>query len=210
MKKSANKIFIFLVSVVIAILVLVKISGVLNSPYEMFYEGDVRHFRADLIEADKVPVYPNESAIKNVILNPEVYKIYIAYFPNNTENPYYLASTFEIVNKLGIVYRHVFKNDTIGTYKDSDGSSCLVFQSNRKTKCFRSFPINSTDELVPTDIEPVILLLGPLKTNKTAVTVNNYLITLEAKDFTEINRNYNDLDLATDKMLLVLMKDASI
>lgn len=210
MKKFSNRVFILLVAVVIAILVLVKISGFLNSPYEMFYEGDVRNFRANLIEADKVPVYPDESAIKNVILNPEVYKIYIAYFPNDTENPYYLASTFEIVNKLGMVYRHVFKNDTVGTYKDSDGSSCLVFYSNRKTKCFKSFPINSTDELVPTDIEPTILLFGSEDANRTTVMVNNYLITIEGRASAKKDELYSDLDLATDKMLLVLMKDASI
>ena len=210
MKKFSNKIFIFLVFIVISILVLIKISGFLNSPYEMFYEGDVRHFRANLIEAEKVPVYPDENDIKNVLLNPEVYKIHIAYFPNDTENPYYLASTFEIVNKLGIVFRHIFKNDTVGTYKDSDGSSCLIFQTNKKTKCFKSFPINSTDELTPTYIEPAILLFGSKDANRTAVMVNNYLITVEGRASPKTDKPYSDLDLAVDKMLLVLMKDASI
>jgi hypothetical protein len=37
------------------------------------------------------------------------------------------------------------------------------------------------------------------------VTVKDNLITVEGKDLSEVNRNYNDLDLAVDKMLLVLM-----
>jgi hypothetical protein len=81
----------------------------------------------------------------------------------------------------------------------------MLFFQEKKTKCFKSLPINSTDELIPTDVEPVILLLGPSRTNQTGVTVKGNLITLEGKDFSQVNRNYNDLDLAVDKMLLVLM-----
>jgi len=59
--------------------------------------------------------------------------------------------------------------------------------------------------IFPTSVEPVILLLGPSQANKTAVTIRDNLITLEGKDFSEVNRSYTDLDLVVDKMLLVLM-----
>ena len=70
-------------------------------------------------------------------------------------------------------------------------------------------PINSTDEISPNAQEPVILLLGPSRANKTAVTVDNYLITVEGKSFQETNRTYTDLDLAVDKLILVLMNYTS-
>jgi len=176
--------------------------------YEKYYAGDIRHFRGNLIEAEKINVYPNESNIKDVLLNPEVYKIYIAFFPNETENSYYYASTFELTNKLSIIFRYKFQgNESVGIVEEKDGSQCFIFYSIGRSKCFKSFPINSTDELIPTKVEPVILLLGPSHANKTAVTVENNLIIAEGKDFSKVNRNYVDLDLAVDKILLVLMED---
>ncbi len=201
-----EKVYVIIIIAIIFIAFIFLINNLefLKDPYSLYYEGDERHFRANLFEANKTHVYPNENAIKNVLLNPEVFKIYIAYFPNETENANYLASSFEITIKLGIVYRHFYKGET-GTFKDEDGSSCMLFFEDEQIRCFKSLPINSTHELVPTPIEPVILLLGPSHANQTAVTVNNNLIIIEGKDFSQIDRNYNDLDLAVDKMLLVLM-----
>jgi hypothetical protein len=168
------------------------------------YAGEARHFRANLFEANKTSVYPNELAIKQVLLSPDVYKVQIAYVPNASENSYYLAATFEITNKLGLVYRQNIP-ETPQVFKDTDGSSCLLFYETKKTMCFRSVPINSTDELVPTSVEPVILMLGPSQTNQTRIEVFDSLISLQGASFDESYRNYNDLDLAVDKMLLVMM-----
>lgn len=208
--KNLLKIFIILVAVIFAIVFLISVNlipinqGPFKDAYSLYYAGDTRHFRANLFEANKTVVYPYEDAIKNVLLNPNVYKIDIAYIPNETENANYLASSFEITNKLGLVYRNYF-DEQPSVFKDDDGSSCMLFFQEKKTKCFKSLPINSTDELIPTDVEPAILLLGPSRTNQTGVTVKGNLITLEGKDFSQVNRNYNDLDLVVDKMLLVLM-----
>lgn len=208
--KNLLKIFIILVAVIFVIIFLISINlmPVTESPfkdaYSLYYAGDTRHFRANLFEANKTAVYPNEDAIKNVLLNPNVYKIDIAYIPNETENANYLASSFEITNKLGLVYRNYF-NEQPSVFKDEDGSTCMLFYQEKQTRCFKSLPINLTSEAVSTDVEPIILLLGPSMANQTGVTVKNSLIVLEGKDFSQTNRNYNDLDLAVDKMLLVLM-----
>ena len=207
MKKSL-KIFVILAVIVFAVIIILnfapKDSVYIKDSYTLFYEGADRHFRANLYEANKTPVYPNENAIENVLLNPDIYKIYIAFIPNDNENSYYLVSSFELTNKLSLVYRH-YLIEQPSTFKDTDGSSCLLFSEQRRSICFRSFPINSTSELAPTPVEPVILLLGPSQSTKTAVTVSNNLITIEGKNFTETDRNYNDLDLAVDKVLLYLM-----
>ncbi len=208
--KNLLKIFIIFIAVAFAIIFLVSVNvvpinqGPFKDAYSLYYAGDVRHFRADLFEANKTVVYPDEDAIKNVLLNPGVYKITIAYIPNETENANYLASSFEITNKLGLVYRSYF-NEKPSVFKDEDGSSCMLFFQEKQTKCFKSLPVNLTGDLVSTDVEPAILLLGPSRTNQTGVTVKGNLIILEGKDFSQVNRNYNDLDLVVDKMLLVLM-----
>jgi len=55
--------------------------------------------------------------------------------------------------------------------------------------------------------KPVILLLGESQTNLTSVKVfsGNYVIIAYGGNFTENGRSYTDLDLAVDKILLVLM-----
>ena len=203
MNKKIVVIAIILVFVIILSIILSNPEFHLT-PYQIYYSDGVRNFRADLNEARKVPVYPSEDTLRNILFNPEVYKIDIAYFPNDTENSYYLASGFEITIKLGIIYKNFLGNET-QTFEEDDGSTCLIFP-NRNVRCFRPVAINSTDELNPSPTEPVILMLGPSHANQTAVSIYNFTITLEGKSFQEVNRTYTDLDLAADKMLLSLME----
>jgi hypothetical protein len=196
-----------MVLVVAAIILIVNnadIIKIVSDPYSLVYEGETRHFRSNLIEANKTAVYPDELSVMNVLLGTDVYKIQIAFVPNATENAYYFADTFEITSKMGLVYRNYFEGN-VTTFKDADNSTCLLWYEQRQTRCFKSVPVNSTSELVPTSVEPVIFLAGPSQANETGVSVNNSLITLSGASFNESYRNYNDLDLATDKMLLILM-----
>ena len=138
------------------------------------------------------------------MLSPDVFRIHIAFFPNATENSYYYADSFEITNKLSIVFRNILGTN-VSTFRLEDNTSCILFHPNEQVRCFKSVPINSTDELAPSSMEPVILLAGPSRANKTAVTVDGYLVTVEGESFLETNRTYTDLDLSTDKLILVLM-----
>jgi len=184
-----------------------------RTPYEKYYAGDIRHFRANLKEAEKILVYPDELTLKNIFLDPEVKKIYISFIPNETENSFYFASTFEITNKLTIIFRYNFQGENyIDIYSTEDGSTCLVFYSREigdvlMEKCFKSLPLNSTSDAfqIAKRTEPVILLLGPSQTNSTMVSIRDYVITAEGRDFSEVDRTYTDLDLSVDKILLVLM-----
>lgn len=209
-KKSSNNLYLLILLVAIAAIVLIfaSRSNLFLTSYQKYYAGDVRNFRANLDEAAKVPVYPNEMSVIETLLNPEAYRINIAFFPNDTENAFYFASSFEITNKLSIIFRNIIAVN-VSTFQTDDGSSCLLFQPDNYIKCFKSLPINSTEELEPTSMEPVILLLGPSRADATSVTADNYLITVQGESFEEIDRKYTDLDLAVDKMLLVLMEYTS-
>lgn len=210
-KKKSNNSYLLLALIIVAALVLLIAwrSNIFLSNYQKYYAGDVRNFRGDLTIAKDVPVYPEQRSIRDILLNPEVYRIQIAFFPNDTENSFYFASSFEITNKLGIIFRNILGSE-VSILNTDDGSSCMIFYPNKQIRCFKSVPINSTDELFPTSVEPAILLLGPSKANKTAVTVENYLIIAEGQDFEETDRKYTDLDLAVDKIILVLMEYTSI
>jgi hypothetical protein len=204
MKNSTIAAVIVLILIAVALYYFSNAPDVIGDPYSIYYDGVSRRFRGDLFEANKTPVFPSEDSVKNLLLNPEVYKIQISYIPNENENAYYLATTYEITSKLSLVYRHYFTGQ-VQTFKDEDNSSCLLFYDDMQTRCFKSVALNFTQDLVPTPVEPAILLLGPSQANDTSVRVENNVIVLSGKSFDETNRTYTDLDLSVDKMLLILM-----
>jgi hypothetical protein len=204
MKKSSMIALVALVIVVALVAYFFKITEIASDPYSIYYDGENRKFRGNLLEANKTPIYPDEASVENILLSPEVYKIQIAYIPNVTENAFYLASSYELTSKLGLVYRHYYTSQP-QVFKDLDNSSCLLFYDDMQTRCFKSVAINSTDDLVPTSVEPVILLLGPSQEDQTSVRVENNLIILSGASIDESNRTYTDLDLSVARMLLTLM-----
>ncbi|MFH1229822.1 MAG: hypothetical protein V1678_05380 [Candidatus Aenigmatarchaeota archaeon] len=177
----------------ILMLATVLIAGCVGEPYSPYrreFAGVKLNFRADLDEAAKVKVYPNETALRNVILNNNVQEIGVAYIPKDNENAFYLAASYELAYKLTIINRYYFN----------------------ATKPITSIPVNSSMEALAmaTNQMPIIMLVGESKTNSTLVNVVGYFVTVQGASFEEVNRTYNDLDLATDKLLLVMMKQVSI
>lgn len=170
----------------LGVIVVILVSGcVQQNPYKKNFAGTELNFRANLLEAENIPVYPNEQAIKNVLLNPKINKVKIAFVPNEDENGFYAVAGFELAYKLTEVYKYYF----------------------REVLPFETLQINSTQEASASESEPIIVMLGPnTGANKTAVTVQGSLVVAEGKDFSEIGRRYTDLDLAVDKILLIMMK----
>ncbi len=165
---------------------IILISGCISTNnYQRDYAGVELHFRGDLSKAQDIDVYPGEDALKNVLLNNDIEKIKIAFISNETENAYYLADTYELGYKLTIIYRYKFN----------------------ETKKMESVSLNTTEEAYTlyNETEPVILLLGPSQANETSIRVNENLIILQGQSFDKTDRTYTDLDLSTDKLLLVLM-----
>ncbi|MFQ6010130.1 MAG: hypothetical protein ACE5J7_03375 [Candidatus Aenigmatarchaeota archaeon] len=165
----------------------VLVSGcVTQNPYKAKIGGKEVDFRADLNEARKVPVYPSEFALKELLLHEGIERVRIAFIPNEQENPFYAVDGFEISFKLTTIYIVYF------------GYQIPI----------ESLEVNTTSEAFAnaTYSEPVILILGPATgANQTAVTVANNTVVVEGHDLSEIDRKYTDLDLAVDKMLLVLI-----
>lgn len=178
----------------VGLILIILIAGCIETqdPFQKTFGGVDLHFRANLVEAEKVPVYPNETVLRGILLNKNVEEIGIAYISNETENSYYLVASYELAYKLTIINKYYFN----------------------RTKSIDSIPVNSSLEALSMASfqKPIIMLVGPSETNQTLVNVVSYLITVQGKSFEEdkLNRTYNDLDLATDKLLLVLMKEVNI
>lgn len=177
-----NKKHLFIIGIIFTIIL---ISGCAQkNPYQAEFAGQTLNFRADLSEAAKTKVYPNEQALQNVLSNPNIEKIKIAFIPQQEENGVYGVVSYELAYKLTIINKHYYQ----------------------QVLPIESLAVNSTNDLMVTEGEPVILLLGPKTGAKqTAVSVFGSMIILEGKDFSEEQRSYTDLDLAADKLLLVLM-----
>lgn len=175
--------------IIVGLIAIVLLSGCVGKPKtQLDFAGQTLNFRADLDEARNIVVYPNETMLRDILLGPHTVATYIAYYPNDAENSYYLAAAYELAYKLTIINKYYW------------GSPIRI----------ETLALNSSDELFATEEEPVILLLGPSKTNETSIKIDNYLITASGKDFSEVDRTYTDLDLAADKILLVLMEQNNL
>ncbi|MEM5778284.1 MAG: hypothetical protein QXD43_00395 [Candidatus Aenigmatarchaeota archaeon] len=176
--------------IVFLTILIVLTAGCIEKPltsYQKKFAGLTLNFRANLTEAEKVLVEPDENALRNVLLNYNAEEFGIAYIPNETENAYYLAASYELAYKLTIINKYYFN----------------------RVKFIDSIPVNNITEafLIAKEEKPIILLLGESQTNLTAVKVfpTGYVVIAYGGNFSEIDRKYNDLDLAVDKILLVLM-----
>lgn len=178
------------VLVLLSVILLVSVSACINSNHDPFsreFNGQSITFRGNLDEAEKVPIYTAEAA-KNLIYNQSVERIRLAYVPliiNGTEkNGYFAVDSYELTYKLS-VFNKAFRGKIID---------------------IQSFPVNSSEEAASfaSPLGPIIFMSGP--SNQTAVTVKGNMIILEGKDWSNSSKGYIDLDLATDKLLLVLME----
>lgn len=176
----------------LALLAVTMLSGCaqtqkLNSN-QLDFAGVTLNFRSNLSEAAKVPLYPSDIAIRDLLINSNVQRIGIAFIPNDSENSYYAVDSFEIAYKLTVLNKYYFNT----------------------TKVIDSLPVNSTFEAVldASSSEPVIMLLGPSHANSTSVYMSGNLIAVQGSSLGEVNTNYTDLDLSTDRMLLSLFVES--
>ena len=150
------------------------------------FSGYPMYSRAPMEEAVKTTIYPDEQTLKDIFYNDSVYRVRLAFIPNESINGYYGVVSYGLAVKMPII----IKNKT--------GKSIII----------ESFPVNSTEEAksYSSSRGPIILMLPPWQSNRTAVTVDGYLILLEGKSFDETDGDYFDLDLAADKLVLTLME----
>lgn len=177
-----------------------------KNPYQMEFAGEIRNFRANLNEAEKVQIYPSSDALKNIFFGNDVRQINI-YYIDTAENGFYEAPAFEFVLKMGIIYKSRRGNEGY-SFGEGNRENCLFFYANNTSICFEKEVLKNAADvsgIKSSADNPAIILLGPPFSNKTAVTINNFTVMLEGKSLDETNRKYTDLDLATDKLLMVLM-----
>jgi hypothetical protein len=203
-RKSGAKIAISMIIVIVIIaglyFFLLLPKGAQN-PYQMKFANETLNFRANLEKASSVPVIPDDNSIRSAILSDNVGKISLSYVPNEEYNGFYAVDGFEITYKLVIILKHYYGIN--GYVYEGDGKeNCLFFEETSKNICISSEPVSSESDIISSGSEPVIFMSA---SNETSVSLKDNIIYLKGKDFSETGRTYTDLDMATDKFLMVLM-----
>jgi hypothetical protein len=145
--------------------------------YVVNYKGVNLGFRADLREAQKIPVYPDENILKRAIIHPLVQNVTIAFVPVEGENGIYVVESWEIVNKLHLAYQQI---------NSKPGFNGMEIESYENI------------ELKGKIQNPIIVLVHPRYANETSVRLKYHTVFISGKS------NY-ELDLATIKFLMVAL-----
>jgi len=166
----------------ILLLLVVLVAGCTQTTSEPVHDiefGDrTLHFRADLNEANKVPVIPDENELFLLLANPFVEKMRIYFIPSEM-NGYYSVAGYEMTYKLVTIHKSL----------------------NGKVIQIEAVPINSTDEITASEIEPAIFMKMPANNTAVIVEENNYIVNVFGNSTLE-DKTYSGLDLAADKLLL--------
>lgn len=173
---TRNRLILLLISLVLISSILFYYMYVPKPILSWDFLGNKVYFRANLREAAKVPVYPNEWHVYNEIVHTLVDNVTFVFKPTDEKgNPYYILEEMEIIQKLKLVYNEL---------KINPG--------------FNGHPVESYENLPGKIQNPIIALVHPDFSNETAVIVKDHVIYIKGKT----NR---DFDLATIKFLMIAM-----
>lgn len=156
----------------------------------VFFEGYRMEFRAPIKSAEEIQVYPDEQSLKNVFLNQNLEEVKIVIISNNSANGNYILVSHALAVDLPLI---IEKKTGIKPEIKAQG-------------------VNSIQEAkdISSPAKPVIMLLHPSMSNRTAITVENNVVFLEGESFELVNNDYFDLDLVAGKLMLTLMEDYMI
>ncbi len=148
--------FVSLFALVAILLYWFNSSSQAQNVYIYKYKGELLYFRANLTEALKVPVYPNEKAIFDAVMNESVKRINIT-FVNSTDNSLVAVNGFEVSSKLSTIF---YLN---GIYKKIKGSEV------------ENYTLKGTEDTL------IIALVPPALANKTEVRLQDHVIFISGK-----------------------------
>ena len=74
-----------------------------SNPYQAKIGNSDVTFRANLDKAKDVALTPDKVALKTLLLDPYVNKIYVAYVPEDDYNGFYLVTAYEITYKMTLI-----------------------------------------------------------------------------------------------------------
>ncbi len=177
-----------------------------HKPNELVFKDTLLHFRSDLRQAQKIEVFPSEQELANMLLSEKVNGIVIA-LPNVSKAGYYGVAAYELAYKLTFIYNSMYAPFTSPRVYTKNNFTCLYYPDFDKNICIGKKIYSSREELKGNESLVVIALLGEGLANETRLVANleRGVVFVKGKSFSAKN-GYTDLDLAVDKLLLVLFQ----
>ena len=152
------------------------------------WKGATLYFRADLREADKVPVHPNEDAIYLDTMHTLVESVTIIFKDAGLEdNPYYIVEEIEIVTKMRIAYQYLFVTQ----------SEIGMFNPNEIPE-FKAEEVESYDDILAGIKDIKIVLIHPKYADRTAIWNDGHVTYISGTTGEEF-------DLAVTKFLMIVL-----
>ena len=158
--KELKLIFIILSLVIISFLLYKHLEPMLlYKPLNLYnYHGQILTFRADLREAKNVQVYPDDTTIFEMVMNPNLKNVTIVFVPSK-DNGIVGVDGFEVSRKLAIAYNY-------------SGYRIPI----------KGEPVDSY-ELSGTNDSLIIALIPPVFSNDTSVRAKNNVILISGKTY---------------------------
>ncbi len=183
--------------IMITALILITVSASMclekevSGTYEYNYYGTEMKFASNLEEAQNITVLPDDATLRNTIFSYDVATLQIGVYQNDTEAPYTIKSL------VGFSSKYAKMSLTRWDYDMTGKVNTIILNDTSQV-------INATAE------EPAILIMGPAFGQDTKIVVEDNVVKVYAKDLTAKQGKYvtyNDLDLALDKIILVLAEE---
>jgi hypothetical protein len=156
----------------------------------ILYNKNLYVFREDVTEAYKIPVYPDEEFVYNLLWSRQIENITILFKPITSSNGLYSVEAFELTNKLSLIYSTtpIMKVNILNRTQD------IFFKRN-----FKAQEIEDYNDIKREDGILKIVLVAPEFSNRTTVVGGGNKIFVYGKD-------KKDFDLATIRLIEVAMK----
>ena len=161
------------------------------------YEGRVVGFRIDLRAAQKVPITSNDPTVKDfdknireILVRPDVQNITFLFEPTDEKNnALYIIEETELIKALTLSYLSIIPTE---------------LQPSMPT--FNAEAVNNYTGITATQINPKIVLVHPNFGNETVVRQDGYIIYVEAKNTGNFDSNKLQFDLATERLMIALLR----
>lgn len=135
----------------------------LKPQYSIFFYDTKLLFRANIKEARKIPISPQEKEFRRLFLNPTLEKISIV-FVNSQENSYVAVEMFEIAYKLRYGFLKIGRDIKIDSYN-----------------------VSSYQGLKGSENHILVAIIPPIFSEKTEVKLEDYVVYIQGKSFKELD-----------------------
>ncbi len=189
--KITLKLILILLIILLLVLLIPFILEAIKPEKTIIYNKVPYVFREDVREAYKIPVYPNEEFVYNLLWDYKIKNITILFKPiSSPTNALYAVEAFELTNKLSQIYA----TNPIMAAQLYDQMRYIYLKRN-----FTAQEIESYDNIKREDEILKIIIVPPQFSNNTYVLGGGNKIFIYGKD-------KKGLDLATIRTILIAMK----